>query len=800
MQRFLLLTFFLLNVFCQAQTVQVFDVQTREPVSNVAFFNAEKSKTAVSDLQGNVNLSDFTDSESIFITHISHDQKTTSKAEIVAQNGKIYLEPGENRLGEVILSVAKFQQKPEDVAQKIISVTPAEIAFKNPQTAADLLATTGGVYVQKSQMGGGSPMIRGFSTNRLLLTVDGVRMNTAIFRSGNLQNVINVDPFSLERTEIILGPGSVVYGSDAIGGVMNFYTQKPRFSTKNGDFFSGNAVTRYSTANEEKTGHVDLNFGTKKWAFFSSASYSDYDDLRMGSHGPDDYLRPDYVKRINDTDEIVQNNNPNKQVPTGFDQLHLIQKVRFMPNEIWEYNLGVIYSTTSDYSRYDRLTRKRNGKLRSAEWYYGPQNWFFSNFQIDKKGNGPFYDKAKLTIAYQNFKESRHDRNFGDDILFETEEKVDAYSAALDFTKKLGQHQLFYGLEYIFNKVGSQGKQTNILDNSNIPDASRYPDGSSWQSAAAYVSGQFQLADHLNLQSGLRYDQVLVDATFDDRFYDFPFSKADINTGNLTGSLGINWQASQILGWRFNFSTAFRAPNIDDVGKIFDSEPGSVVVPNPGLKAEYAYNYEIGLNLNFEEIVKIDLSGFYTQLDNALVRRDFNLGGETVIDYQGEPSNVQAIQNAASAEVVGVEASVNIIFNKNLNLSSQISILDGNEEEEDGSTAPLRHAAPLFGNTHLVWKNSTWKFDAFAEYNGQLSADELAPSQVGNAYLYALDNNGDPYAPRWYTLNFAAQYKLNTSWQLTAALENITDQRYRPYSSGISAPGRNFIMALRYGF
>ncbi|WP_031426990.1 TonB-dependent receptor [Flavimarina sp. Hel_I_48] len=796
----LLLFFFFIGSLVQAQTVQIIDSDSKTPISNAAFFNAEKNTSAVSDLQGNVDLSDFEENENIFITHISHRPKTTTKAQIMAKNGQILLDSDENQLGEVILSVAKFEQDREVVSHKINTITPEQIAFRNPQTAADLLSNSGEVYVQKSQLGGGSPMIRGFSTNRLLLTVDGVRMNTAIFRSGNLQNVINIDPFALDHTEVILGPGSVVYGSDAIGGVINFYTTKPQFSTGNNQFLSGNAVARYSTANEEKTGHVDFNFGTKKWAFFSSASYSDYDDLRMGAHGPADYLRPDYVDRINGEDVQVINDNPNVQVPTGFDQLNLMQKVRFMPNETWEYNLGVIYSTTSNYSRYDRLTRKRGDQLRSAEWYYGPQNWFFSNFQIDKKGYGPLYDKAKLTVAFQNFEESRHDRNFGDDILFETEEMVDAYSAALDFTKELGKHQLFYGLEYVFNDVSSSGKQTNILDNTSIPDASRYPDGSTWQSAAAYVSGQFHLAENMNLQSGLRYDQVLVDATFDDRFYDFPFSNADINTGNLTGSLGLNWQASQILGWRFNVSTAFRAPNIDDVGKIFDSEPGSVVVPNPDLKAEYAYNYEIGLNLNFEEVVKVDLAGFYTYLDNALVRRDFNLGGETLIDYQGEPSNVQAIQNAASAKVVGLEAGVDILFNKNMNLSSQINIIEGSQEEDDGSTAPLRHAAPLFGNTHLVWKNDRLKFDAFAEYNGQLNADELAPSQVGNSYLYALNADGDPYAPRWYTLNFATQYKLNQTWQLTAALENITDQRYRPYSSGISAPGRNFIVAVKVGF
>jgi hemoglobin/transferrin/lactoferrin receptor protein len=94
----------------------------------------------------------------------------------------------------------------------------------NPQTSADLLANSGHVFVQKSQLGGGSPMIRGFSTNRVLITVDGIRLNNAIFRGGNVHNVISINPFNIEKTEIILGSGSVIYGSDAIGGVMNFYT------------------------------------------------------------------------------------------------------------------------------------------------------------------------------------------------------------------------------------------------------------------------------------------------------------------------------------------------------------------------------------------------------------------------------------------------------------------------------------------------------------------------------------------------------------------------------------------------
>src|SRR5210317_41068 len=174
------------------------------------------------------------------------------------------------------MSVSKWEQQQKDVPQKIIGINAQNIAFNQPQTAADLLQQSGNVYVQKSQLGGGSPMIRGFAANRLLLSVDGVRMNNAIFRGGNLQNVIALDPFSIENTEVTLGSGSVIYGSDAIGGVMSFYTQSPKLSYSDSLQFRSNAVVRYSSANNENTGHFDFNLGFKKWAFITNATYSNF--------------------------------------------------------------------------------------------------------------------------------------------------------------------------------------------------------------------------------------------------------------------------------------------------------------------------------------------------------------------------------------------------------------------------------------------------------------------------------------------------------------------------------------------
>ncbi|HSI70498.1 MAG TPA: TonB-dependent receptor, partial [Gillisia sp.] len=410
------------------------------------------------------------------------------------------------------------------------------------------------------------------------------------------------------------------------------------------------------------------------------------------------------------------------------------------------------------------------------------------------------YEKLKFTAAYQFFEESRNDRDFGSEIKHHSEEKVDAWSANLDFEKNYGKDKLHYGAEYVFNLVNSTGSRRNLATNVTGPDPSRYPDGSTWQSLAAYTTYQLEINSELNAQFGARYNRIILRANFDDSFYEFPFNDANLETGALTGSAGINWKPNERTTWRANISTAFRAPNIDDIGKIFDSEPGAVVVPNPGLKPEYAYNMDAGLHWKISDNIIVDLGAFYTILEDAMVRREFDLNGVTIIDYQGEPSRVQAIQNAAGAYVYGVEAGVELRISEALKFLSQLTATHGVEELEDGLTVPLRHAAPLFGNTHLVWTSGKVKLDLFSEYNGQFDFEDLAPEEQGKAFLYAVDENGNPYSPSWYTVNITGQYEIDENWKATASLENITDQRYRTYSSGLTAPGRNLVLALRYSF
>lgn len=794
---------FLISITAKAQQLTVLDADSGSPISNVALFTKTKSKTAITNFDGKTDLSIFDDNERIYFRHINYGEYQSTKSKLLRKGNRLYLVQKAEQLDEVVLSVSKWQQQRKDIPQKIANIDAQNIAFTNPQTSADLLQNTGKVFVQKSQSGGGSPMIRGFATNRVLLSVDGVRMNNAIFRGGNIQNVISIDPFTVKNTEVIFGPGSVIYGSDAIGGVMNFYTKTPRFSYTDSLTFSGNVNYRFSSANMEKTAHADFNLGHQTWASHTSFSYNNFDDLTMGSNGRDSYLRQNVVERINGQDVLAINDEPKKQVPSGYDQINLLQKFKYQPNNTYTYDLGLYYSETSDFSRYDRLIRPNSSGdgLRSAEWFYGPQKWFMGNLQITKEGRNKFYDGVRLTTAYQFFEESRNERGFQDSIRYTTQEKVDALSVNLDFeNKKIGNLRLYYGAEYIFNKVNSVGSQLNIDTFTQQPQASRYPDGATWQTFAGYVNSEYKIKPNFTVLSGLRYSQVWVDAQFDDTFFQFPFEETDIITGALTGSVGFSWFPKKNLQLTLNGSTGFRAPNIDDVGKIFDSEPGSVVVPNPDLEPEYAYNVDFGIQKNFGDKVVLKAATYYTYLVDALVRRDFSFNGQSEIQYNGELSNVQAIQNAARSYVYGLELGMEAFLNENWSILGNLTLTDGVEEDDDGTDSPARHVAPLFGDAHIVWKNQKLQADLFLNYNGELAFEDLALSERSKDFIYASDTNGNPFSPSWYTLNFRSQYAISNSWTASLNLENFTDQRYRTYSSGIVAPGINLTLGLGYRF
>jgi len=705
----------------------------------------------------------------------------------------------EKTLGEVIVSVNKWEQKLNELPNKIVKVNRYDILKNNPQTAADLLGQTGTVFIQKSQLGGGSPMIRGFATNRVLLVIDGVRMNNAIYRSGNLQNVISIDALSTETAEVIFGPGSLIYGSDAIGGVMDFHTLDARFSKDKKIVVKGSVLGRYSTANKENTLHADINLGWKKWSLLSSLSYSKFDDLKMGKNGgQDSYLRPEYVERINNKDSIVKNGDPRIQRFSGYDQLNFLQKIRFRPNEHWDLLYSFTHAKTGVAPRYDRLIQYRNGALRFAEWYYGPMLWNMHTLQILHSKKTSIYEDARLTVAYQDYKESRIDRSKANINRNRQVESVDAISANWDATKNTGKGQLFYGLEYVHNKVGSFGERTNISTNVVTPMVSRYPDGSTWSTTGIYGSYKINLHTKVTLTIGLRYSYNTLDATFDTTFIKFPYKNAKLRDGALTGNAGLVFRPAE--GWQLNgnISTGYRMPNVDDIGKLFESVPGNISVPNPDLTPEYAWNFEMGIIKTIPNKFRIELNGFYTILKNAIVRRPTTFNGSDSILFNGILSQVEALQNVAKATVSGFQASAEFYFTKSVSLQTHANWISGKETDDiNDEQVPLRHAPPFYGSTSIRYRLKKIFVEASAQYNSEIENVKLAPSEQVKTDIYAKDADGKPYSPGWHTVNLKATYQLSKNLLVTTGWENITNQRYRPYSSGIVAAGSNFIISLR---
>jgi len=799
MRGFLLLFFLWLPWISVAQTITVINQNTRQPIPFVLIYDQDKINSVTTDLEGKANIADFPKDARIILQHPSYISSSITISNISSINYIIQLKENIISMKEVLVSASKWEQDRSEIPNQILSVSSYDIEFQNPQTAADILDKSGQVFVQKSQLGGGSPMIRGFAANSVLIVVEGVRMNNAIFRSGNLQNVINIDPNILGGAEVLFGPGSVIYGSDALGGVMDFHFQEPRFNSNDSIKVQGNALSRYSSANNEWTGHVDFNIYNSKFSSLTSFSYSNFDDLRAGANRPDKFpdfgKRPFYVKTINGTDQIIANSNENLQIPSGYSVWNVLQKLSYRAKPTLKLGFTLNYSTTTDIPRYDRLIETSdNGDPRFAEWYYGPQEWLYTTLRADFQGNS-WFDQGKLILGYQFFEESRNDRRFNNVNFRSRTEMVNAYSLNLDLEKEVGSHStLYYGLEFIHNTIKSNAFSRDVSNGDESIASTRYPDGGSdYGSVAAYLSYKRSFSTRTHLTTGVRYSYVYLESIFEDTtFFDFPFNELSISNGAINGSLGITHDLGSKWQWNGLISSGFRAPNLDDIGKVFDSEPGVVIVPNPELEPEYSYNFETSIGKNIRDHTRIDAVIFYSILRDAMVRRPFTFNGQDSIIYDGSPSRVEALVNVGKAYVFGWSVSFRSQLSPSWSLNGAITYADGRDKTED---IPLRHTTPVFGNLGLTWNSGKFKAEGMMRFNGKREFDDLPPSEQNKEHLYTEDG-----ALAWYTLNANFSYTPNNHWKFTTGIENILDKHYRPYSSGISAPGFNWIIGVSARF
>jgi len=776
----------------QAQQILIRNAATGNPVSDVFVYSENQKYGTYSDKKGKANLTEFPNGE-IHLQHPSFHEKTILFA---GENLSVEMREKIISYNEVIVSANKWEQEEDAISRQIHSVDKKTVDFQNPQTTADLLNASGQVFVQKSQLGGGSPKLRGFAANAVLLVVDGVRMNNAIFRSGNLQNVINIDPNALASSEVIFGPGSVIYGSDALGGVMDFHTVSPRWTSDNITDVTVNSLLRYSSAANERTGHVDLSVAKKRFTFFHSTSFSALDDLRAGANRSNGYEgefeRRFIARRINGADALIPNEDVNLQRDSGYNLFNTISKASFRIGQSADLTYGFYYSTTSDIPRYDNLTETTgdSDSLRHAEWYYGPQEWTMHNLRFNYYRANPLFDQARVTVAYQDFEESRNDRRFGSNQLRTRTEQVDMYSISMDFDKEINQSNICYGIDFYHNEVASDASRRNIVSGEISSAESRYPDGgSSYTSFAAYGSLIHPFSSKLTFNAGIRLNAINLEGnTSDERALANNSDRIDLKNTAINGGWGLVYMINEKNKLSYNLSTGFRAPNVDDVGKVF--EVGNrLTVPNPDLKPEYTLSQELSYQRK-AGLFYFQVTGFYSRLFDAILEGPFSLNGSQQIVLAGETLSVSARVNTGRAVIYGGSALLTAEFSDYWAISNSISYTGG---EDVTNNEPLRHTTPVFGRTGITFRKKKVRSELYVEYNTKRDREDIPASEiVDKPFLYTANGT-----PGWYTINLKTSYAFTQNMQINLGIENILDSHYRPYTSGISAPGRNVIVAFR---
>ena len=752
---------------------QVFKVENinGEKVINARFYSEKYN--LFSDNNGKINLSKFERKEIITAEHLSYKTLKFMKSDF--ENGKIILYPRNFIIEEISIH---SNLNVETNKTQIIKLKQNEILESLSSNTSEILEKSSSITIQKSQSGGGSPNIRGFEANRILLVIDGVKLNNTIYRSGHLQNILSIDPYIIEDISVLHGPSSIFYGSGALGGAIVINTIHPEKYSENKSLF----VQQFESASNSVLGHFHSIYKLKNLSFLSSISLKKYGNIRMGGNRFHSY---------ENWGKDVFTNNGNEQLYGEYNQIDLNQKihVRLQKNEI---SFNSQFSTTNNINRYDKLNDISNGMPKYSDWYYGPQNRFLQSFEFqNNNATTTLYDNYLLTISYQNIEESRHKKKFSETFFTRRYEKLNILDLKLNFSKKTNHISFNYGLESRYQKLNSEGFTQIGNIGEKTATFSRYPDGgSSVSDYSVFTQIEYNLSSKSKLYSGVRYDLNNLKYTFSDNslFESIPRNNK-LTNHNLSFSSNYTYNINEQNFIGFSIFSGFRNPNIDDVGKIFSKNDNYVVVPNINLQSEKILSGEIIVRTSLFEKTDFEISGYYSYLSNAIEKRKFILNDSDSIVYDGEMMMTIANVNIKNACLSGFNFLLNHQISNRIHLSLQSSFV----KSLCADSLPLAHIPPLSVKSQIKYKFSEKStFKLYSYYNSWKNSNDFDINGVDNLEEATIDGT-----PMWFTLNISFYHKINNNLKMSIALENILDSHYKTFASGISAKGRNLIINLQ---
>ncbi len=664
-------------------------------------------------------------------------------------------------LPEVVITATRRSERPFDLSYSTNSVTSGDMDDAFYRSTPEALRELPGVMVQKTAHGQGSPYIRGFTGFQNLLMVDGIRLNNSVFRSGPNQYWNTVDPFSLNRLEIVKGPNSVLYGSDAVGGTVNAITNGP---TGYGEGFQQRQrlYYRFSSGEHSNSYRYELNATwDDKLGLWLGASFKDFGSLRAGR-------------------------GTGTQPNTGYEEWDADFKLEYFFNpdtrlvlahqEVRQNNVPRTHRTLS--SKSFEGTTIGSDQRRDLD-----QERNLTYVQLHAESMDSFVKTMRLSLSWQELSETR-DRIRGDGRRDFQGFDVGTFGATAQFESPSPIGYLTYGVEYYRDSVNSFSTRNNIQG----PVA----DDASYDLLGIYLQDEISVSDRLDLVVGGRLNYARADAN----------SVRDPLLGDRT-STADDWFAAvgsarlvyHVVPDHVNFfgavSQGFRAPNLSDLTRFDSARSNEVETAAIGLDPERFISFEAGIKTEYDNW-SMQAAFFHTLIDDMIVR----VPTGRIIDDEFEVTKL----NGGDGFVQGIELGASYRFHPQWTAFGNLTWIDGEVDTFPTSRPrrvrePISRLMPITGLAGLRWDHPTGKY--WVEGIARIADNQSDLSSRDRADTSRIPPGGTPS----YTV-----FSLRSGWQikddinLTIAFENITDENYRIHGSGQNELGRSLNIGVSISF
>ncbi|MEM7610450.1 MAG: TonB-dependent receptor [Pseudomonadota bacterium] len=653
--------------------------------------------------------------------------------------------------GEIDEIVVTATRRPvaSDSVSTPISVIDVSAGKLGPVT--DALGAQSGVFLQQTTPGQGAAIVRGLKGSAVLHLVDGMRLNNAIFRNAPTQYLALVPSESVERMELVRGTPASLYGSDAIGGVINVITRTPEFSSDD-LMLRGDTSLSLSSAELGRRVAGTVEFGNAMAAATVSAAWQDTGNRRTG--GGSRLAFGEYMAR----------------------SLGVVVAVTPSDSHRWRLNLQSEEQPATP--RVDALIAGFGQTEPASEAFeFTPNRRFFAHASYDNT-EGALGLNWSVDAAWQRIDDDRTTRDFGADQQRQEDNRSDLLGLTTSASYDNGINSWIVGGEFYHDRVASQRRERDILTGDSAQLTSRFPDGAAITTAAAFANGARQITETHRLQGGLRYTQVSIDVP---RTSVTPETTIDL--GNISADLGWRWQLGDSLTLVGNVGAGFRAPNIFDLG-TFGNRPGNRFnVANTDLDAEHVLQADAGLRYRSDSI-----SG---QVVLYRLRFDDRITSVLTGEVTADGRDIVQSVNAAQTDINGIEARVTITLSERLRSSLYMDYSRGEQRVGADSDEPADRMPPMHGEWRFTYtSDSDHRFDGWLQFASR--QDRLSARDVGDSRI------NPEGTPGWAIVGVSWQADIADGWSLSVTANNLLDNRFRRHGSGIDAAGRDMSATLQY--